>query len=127
VPFVAAGAGIARGAKSDAPVSSIDLPATWMDFAGVKPMYKLAGRNLASLLKTGKGGPEAGFSVWADGRPEALTVNQAVERRTGGRVQRLGRRAAGSTDGKSGRAALPPRPHAKSQTNRLGITERSSL
>jgi arylsulfatase A-like enzyme len=79
VPFVAAGAGIARGAKSDAPVSSIDLPATWMDLAGVKPMYKLAGRNLASLLKTGKGGPEAGFSVWADGRPEALTVNQAVE------------------------------------------------
>jgi arylsulfatase A-like enzyme len=79
VPFLASGGGITRGAKSDAPVSSIDLPATWMELAGVKPAYKLAGRSLTRLLKSGKGGPEAGFSVWADGRPEALTVHQAVE------------------------------------------------
>jgi arylsulfatase A-like enzyme len=79
VPFCAAGADVKRGAKSDAPVASIDLPATWMELAGLKPAYRLAGRSLTGLLKTGKGGPDAGFTVWADGRPEALTVNQAVE------------------------------------------------
>jgi arylsulfatase A-like enzyme len=79
VPFMAAGAGVPRRVKSDAPVASIDLPATWLELAGVKPAKRLAGRNLTSLLKTGKGGPEAGFSVWHDGRPEALTVRTAIE------------------------------------------------
>lgn len=79
VPFFAAGAGVKRGAKSDAPVSSVDLPATWLELAGVKPAYQLAGRSLTGLLKTGRGGPEAGFSVWADARPEALATGKAVE------------------------------------------------
>jgi arylsulfatase A-like enzyme len=79
VPFLAAGDKIRRGVRSEAAVTSIDLPATWADLAGVKPSYKLAGRPLTKLLRSGSGGPEAGFSVWADGRPEALTPARAVE------------------------------------------------
>jgi choline-sulfatase len=79
VPFVAAGAKVRPGAKSAAPVSSIDLPATWLELAGAKPVNPLAGRSLSGVLTSGKGEPEAGFSVWADGRAEALTVRRAVE------------------------------------------------
>ena len=79
VPFLAAGGKVKRGARPDSPVCSIDLPATWLELAGVKPAYRLAGRSLTQLLQTGKGGPDAGFSVWSDGRPEALAVKTAVE------------------------------------------------
>ena len=79
VPFLAAGAGVKRGARPDAPVSSVDLPATWLELAGVKPLYRLSGQSIVGLLQTGKGGPEEGFSVWADGRPTALATGQAVE------------------------------------------------
>jgi arylsulfatase A-like enzyme len=79
VPFCAAGARIRRGMRSDAAVSSIDLPATWMELTGVGPAYKLSGRSMTQLLRTGTGGPNAAFSVWADGRAEALTPNRAVE------------------------------------------------
>jgi arylsulfatase A-like enzyme len=79
VPFCAAGAGIRRRVRSDAAVTSIDLPATWLDLGGVRPAYKLSGRSMTRLLRTGAGGPQAAFSVWADGRPEALTPNRAVE------------------------------------------------
>jgi arylsulfatase A-like enzyme len=79
VPFIAAGGKLRRGVKSDSPVSSIDLPATWMELAGVRPAYRLSGRSLSGLLKTGKGGPDEGFVSWVDGRPEALAVNRAVE------------------------------------------------
>jgi arylsulfatase A-like enzyme len=79
VPFFAAGGNVRRGVKSDSPVSSIDLPATWMELAGVKPAYRLSGRSLSGLLKTGKGGPDEGFTCWVDGRPEALAVKRAVE------------------------------------------------
>jgi arylsulfatase A-like enzyme len=79
VPFCAAGGKVRRGVRSDAPVASVDLPATWLELAGVKPAYKLAGRSITRVLRSGQGGPEAGFSVWADGRPEALAVKRAVE------------------------------------------------
>jgi arylsulfatase A-like enzyme len=79
VPFFAGGGKVRRGVRSDAPVTSVDLPATWLELAGVKPAYKLAGRSMTRVLSTGRGGPETGFSVWADGRPEALAVKTVVE------------------------------------------------
>lgn len=79
VPFLAAGGLVKRGLKTDAPVTSIDLTATWMDYAGVKPASPLSGRSLRAGLATGKGFPEEGFCVWDDGRIEALAVRQRVE------------------------------------------------
>jgi arylsulfatase A-like enzyme len=79
VPFIAAGGATAQGKSTNAPAASIDLPATWMELAGVKPAQPLAGRSLRGLLASGTGGPEEGFSVWDDGRPEALMTRQAVE------------------------------------------------
>ena len=79
VPFIAAGGPVKAGVRHEDPAASIDLPATWMDFAGVKPARQLSGRSLKSLLTTGKGGPTDAFAVWDDGRVEALTIKQAVE------------------------------------------------
>lgn len=79
VPFLAAGGPVANGLRTAAPAASIDLPATWLDMAGVPPAYRLAGSSLRNLLTTGKGGPEEGFAVWDDGRPEALSIHVAVE------------------------------------------------
>jgi arylsulfatase A-like enzyme len=79
VPFFAAGGPVARGVQCADPVASIDVTATWLDLAGVKPAYPLAGRSLRRYLATGKGDIDEGFSVWADGRVEALAVRQAVE------------------------------------------------
>jgi len=79
VPFLVSG-GLAASAKLiDDPAASIDLPATWLDFAGVKPAYPLAGRSLRSYITKGKGNHEAAFSAWADGRVEALAIRRAVE------------------------------------------------
>jgi arylsulfatase A-like enzyme len=79
VPFAAAGGMVPRGLRVDAPVASIDLPATWLEMAGVKPAYPLAGRSLRRLLTTGEGGPDVSFAVWDDGRPEGLATRRAVE------------------------------------------------
>lgn len=79
VPFIAAGGTTVSGRKADCPAASIDLPATWMDLAAVKPAVTLAGRSLRGVLSSGTGGPEFGFTVWDDGRPEALMTRQAVE------------------------------------------------
>ena len=76
VPFILSG-GLARkqGVVSQDPVASIDLPATFLDIAGIRT----GKRSLKPYLATGKGSIDEGFSVWADGRADALTVNQAVE------------------------------------------------
>jgi arylsulfatase A-like enzyme len=79
VPFLASGGLVKGGARSADPVASIDVTATWLDLAGVRPAAPVAGRSLRSYLETGKGAIDEGFSVWADGRVEALAVRQAVE------------------------------------------------
>ena len=79
VPMAAAGGLVRRGLRVEDPVASIDLPATWLDLAGLTPAYALAGRSLATLLTAGKGGPQEAFAVWDDARPEALAVRRAVE------------------------------------------------
>ena len=79
VPYAAAGGMVKKGLKLDAPVASVDLTATWLDLAGVKPAYPLAGRSLKSYLTSGKGTFQHAFSVWDDGRLGALAVNIAIE------------------------------------------------
>ena len=80
VPFILSGgrAHKRRIVNSD-PVASIDLPATFLDLAGIKSPHRLSGRSLRSYLDKGAGAIDEGFSVWTDGRPDALTINEAVE------------------------------------------------
>jgi arylsulfatase A-like enzyme len=77
VPFLAAGGPVKAGVRVEDPVASIDLPATWLDFAGVSA--KTSGRSLRKVLTTGKDGPGEAFAVWDDGRVEALVVRIAIE------------------------------------------------
>jgi arylsulfatase A-like enzyme len=79
VPFAAAGAMVNSGLRLDAPVASVDLPATWLDLAGATPAYRLAGRSIRNDLTGGKSAFQAAFSTWDDGRPEALAVRRTVE------------------------------------------------
>ncbi len=79
VPFLATGGLVKKTGKVEDPVASVDLPATWLDLAGVRPAYKLAGRSLTSYLRTGKGKHDAAFCTWDDGRPEGLAVGVSVE------------------------------------------------
>jgi len=79
VPFFAAGGPVKSGVRVEDPVASIDIPATWLDLARVKPDYKLAGESLRACLENGTGGREAAFSTWNDGRVGALATRQQVE------------------------------------------------
>jgi len=79
IPFIVAGGPVSKPGKSDAPVASIDVPATLLDVAGVKPSHKLAGRSMKPLFSGGKFARDAAFCVWNDGRPEGLVVRTAVE------------------------------------------------
>jgi arylsulfatase len=51
VPLVMAGPGIAQGASSNALVSTIDLAATYLDYAGVAKPKEMDSRSLRSLLE----------------------------------------------------------------------------
>jgi len=79
VPMIVSGGPVRARASTDAPVASIDLPATLLDYAGVKPAHSLAGKSLRPELETGKSKREEAFSSWNDGRPEALLVPRSVE------------------------------------------------
>lgn len=79
IPFVAGGGVVKRARKSDAPVASVDIPATILDYAGVRPGHKLAGTSFRPVLEGGRFGRDVGFSSWNDGRPEALLVPMPVE------------------------------------------------
>jgi uncharacterized sulfatase len=50
---------IPAGAVSDALVSSVDLPATWLDFLGSAPLPATHGRSLRGVM----GGADAGYSA----------------------------------------------------------------
>jgi arylsulfatase A-like enzyme len=51
-----------------------------LDYAGVRPTQKLSGNSMKGVLSgTGKFPRDVAFSTWVDGRPEALTINRAVE------------------------------------------------
>ncbi len=79
VPFLAAGGPVESRGAVDTPVASIDLPATWLDLAGLNPSYALAGPSLKGILSGRADDRPAAFSVWCDGRPEALSPPRAVE------------------------------------------------
>jgi len=79
VPYFASGGVVRARGKLDAPVASIDLPATFLDYAGVRPAYALAGRSLRPELEQGRSKREAAFAAWNDPRPEALVIRRAVE------------------------------------------------
>jgi len=79
VPYFASGGLVRARGKLDAPVASVDLPATFLDYAGVQPAYALAGRSLRTELVTGRSTREAAFAAWNDPRPEGLAVRRAVE------------------------------------------------
>jgi N-acetylglucosamine-6-sulfatase len=79
VPYLACGGPVRARGNLDAPVASVDLPATFLDYAGVRPAYALAGRSLRAEFETGRSKREAAFAAWNDGRPEALVVRRAVE------------------------------------------------
>ena len=79
VPYIAAGGMVKRAGRSDAPVASIDVPATISDCAGVRPGHRLSGASLMPVLSGGKFARGAAFAAWNDGRPEALAVKRAVE------------------------------------------------
>ncbi len=78
VPFLASGPGVRAGVRSDAPISSVDLPATWLDLAGVRIPREFAGRSLRPLLE-GKDNREEAFCEWDDAAPTALATGQPVE------------------------------------------------
>jgi len=79
VPYIVSGGLVKARGKQGAPVCSIDAPATWLDYAGVKPAYKLSGVTLREELTMGRSKHEHGFAAWNDGRPEGLAVRVAVE------------------------------------------------
>ena len=79
IPFLAAGGPVRMKMKQDMPAASIDVPATWLDYAGVKPAYPLAGRSLRRALTDGEPDRDAAFVTWADGRPNALATGRPVE------------------------------------------------
>jgi arylsulfatase A-like enzyme len=79
VPFLASGGLVKGGRRIETPVASIDVTATWMDVAGVRPARPLAGRSLRAAIDGGKLPFEEAYAVWDDARPEALAVRQAVE------------------------------------------------
>ena len=70
VPMLVAGVGVHAGAKSDAPVSAADLPATWLDLAQMKLATPLAGRSLKVAIETGKAVTDESYSSWCDPKKE---------------------------------------------------------
>ncbi len=79
VPMIMSGGVVKASGGMDTPVASIDLPATFLDYAGVRPAQPLSGRSLRPQIETGKSKREVVFSSRNDGRPEALMVPRAVE------------------------------------------------
>jgi arylsulfatase A-like enzyme len=79
VPYLVSGGWVKHAGKVADPVASVDAAATWLDIAGVKPVQPLAGRSLASYLRTGRGPVREAYSAWDDPRPEGLAVRVAVE------------------------------------------------
>lgn len=79
VPYILAGGPVKARGKDSSPVASIDLPATFLDYAGLRPAYPLSGASLKPILDGRHSPREHAFSVWADGRVGALSGNQSVE------------------------------------------------
>jgi len=79
VPYIVSGGVVKARGKSNSPVASIDVPATLLDYAGVRPAYALSGSTLRPELTGRSSRRQHSFAVWNDGRPEGLATRQAVE------------------------------------------------
>ena len=66
VPLIFAGAGVKQGFVSDQPVSTIDLPETWLDFARVKSFRELPGRSIKATVESGKVVIDDSYSCWCE-------------------------------------------------------------
>jgi arylsulfatase A-like enzyme len=64
VTMIARGPGVAANRVVDVPVSTVDLPATFYDAAGVSPPFALQGRSLARLLAGEPETRDAAYSEW---------------------------------------------------------------
>jgi len=79
IPFLASGGLVKQSPKSDAAVASVDVPATILDYAGIRSTHKLAGTSMRSVLTGGKFTRDVAFASWNDGRPEGLAIRTPVE------------------------------------------------
>jgi|GEM_PF-1433195 len=79
IPFTVSGGVVKKPGVSDAPAASVDVPATLLDYAGVKPSHRMAGLSLKPVVNGGRFGRQENFSSWNDGRVEALFAGVAVE------------------------------------------------
>ena len=64
VGMIASGPGVAAGRMVDEPVSTLDLPATFYDFAGVSPPLELQSRSLRAFLNGKTPSRDAAWSEW---------------------------------------------------------------
>ncbi|MDP6778646.1 MAG: sulfatase-like hydrolase/transferase [Candidatus Latescibacteria bacterium] len=92
VPLAIAGPGVARLRLCDAPVTTVDLPATFLDLAGASPMEDVDSRSMARYLSgetdTHRDVVYSGLGSWRlafDGRYK-LVQGYDPERRRGGDV-----------------------------------------
>jgi len=79
VPYIVGGGVVKAKGKDATPVASVDLPATFLEYAGVRPAYPLAGTSLKPILDGGAPKQEHAYASWVDGRVGALSGNQQVE------------------------------------------------
>ncbi|MBL8176673.1 MAG: sulfatase-like hydrolase/transferase [Bryobacterales bacterium] len=79
IPFIASGGLVKRPAKSSAMAASVDVPATVLDYAGIRSSHPLAGLSLRSAINGAAFPRDASFSAWNDGRVEALFAGFSVE------------------------------------------------
>eukprot|EP01063_Lacrimia_lanifica_P004438 TRINITY_DN1248_c0_g1_i1.p1 TRINITY_DN1248_c0_g1~~TRINITY_DN1248_c0_g1_i1.p1 ORF type:complete len:508 (+),score=206.28 TRINITY_DN1248_c0_g1_i1:67-1590(+) len=69
VPFVCSGPGIREGVEIERPVGTMDLAATFLDYAGVKPAEGMTSVSLKSMLTEGANGQyrnhvSSGLDAW---------------------------------------------------------------
>jgi arylsulfatase A-like enzyme len=79
VPYIVSGGLVKAHGKDAVPVASVDLPATFLDYATVKPAAPLAGASLKPILSGGRPQQEHAYASWTDGRVGALSTNESVE------------------------------------------------
>lgn len=79
IPFIAAGGLVSRAGKSGAPVASVDVPATMLDYAGIRSSHKMTGSSFRSAIEGRKFARDASFASWNDGAVEALYAGYPVE------------------------------------------------
>jgi N-acetylglucosamine-6-sulfatase len=79
VPYVVSGGLVKKPGVSDAPVASVDVPASLLDYAGLKSSHPLSGKSWRAVVNGGTFPRGVSYSSWNDGRVEALYAGISVE------------------------------------------------